>query len=113
MTLGDKLKNVFKKDNKQHEEGAAQKPEQGQGEAQGSDAAQDAGAELASRTSPVFDPKDVSVIYVLGGPGAGPSCSLTRLACMLNGINSGKGTQCARLVEERNFVHLSGSCAPL
>ncbi|KAI9199869.1 adenylate kinase-domain-containing protein [Polychytrium aggregatum] len=33
--------------------------------------------------------KDVSVVFVLGGPGAG------------------KGTQCARIVEEFGFVHLS------
>lgn len=39
--------------------------------------------------SPVFDPKDVSVIFVLGGPGAG------------------KGTQCSKLVAEQGFSHLS------
>ncbi|PLW28291.1 hypothetical protein PCANC_12002 [Puccinia coronata f. sp. avenae] len=38
---------------------------------------------------PVFDSKHVSVIFVLGGPGAG------------------KGTQCARLVADYSFVHLS------
>jgi len=38
---------------------------------------------------PVFDAKKVTVIYVLGGPGAG------------------KGTQCGRLVEDFNFSHLS------
>ncbi|KAI9566547.1 adenylate kinase-domain-containing protein [Boletus coccyginus] len=38
---------------------------------------------------PMFDPKKVTVIYVLGGPGAG------------------KGTQCGRLVEDFNFSHLS------
>lgn len=36
-----------------------------------------------------FDPKEVEVIFVLGGPGAG------------------KGTQCERLVEQFDFVHLS------
>lgn len=40
-------------------------------------------------SSPAFDSKQVTVIFVLGGPGAG------------------KGTQCARLVEEHQFVHLS------
>ncbi|GAA5879494.1 hypothetical protein JCM1840_003427 [Sporobolomyces johnsonii] len=40
-------------------------------------------------SAPAFDPKEVTVIFVLGGPGAG------------------KGTQCARLVNDYNFVHLS------
>jgi len=39
--------------------------------------------------SPVFDSSKITVIYVLGGPGAG------------------KGTQCARLVEDFGFCHLS------
>ncbi|CUS24914.1 LAQU0S21e01288g1_1 [Lachancea quebecensis] len=38
---------------------------------------------------PAFSDKDVSVIFVLGGPGAG------------------KGTQCANLVRDFQFVHLS------
>lgn len=38
---------------------------------------------------PAFDPAHITVIYVLGGPGAG------------------KGTQCAKLVEHKDFVHLS------
>ncbi|KZF26865.1 UMP-CMP kinase [Xylona heveae TC161] len=38
---------------------------------------------------PAFSPKDVGVIFVLGGPGAG------------------KGTQCANLVREYGFKHLS------
>lgn len=42
-----------------------------------------------SHTSPAFDPALVTVVYVLGGPGAG------------------KGTQCAKLVQEKDFVHLS------
>lgn len=45
--------------------------------------------EITSRTQPLFSPKDCKVIFVLGGPG------------------SGKGTQCARLVDEYGFVHLS------
>jgi len=40
-------------------------------------------------TSAVFDHKKITVIYVLGGPGAG------------------KGTQCALLVKDYDFVHLS------
>ncbi|KIJ69547.1 hypothetical protein HYDPIDRAFT_172914 [Hydnomerulius pinastri MD-312] len=39
--------------------------------------------------APAFDSSKVVVIYVLGGPGAG------------------KGTQCARLVDDFNFSHLS------
>ncbi|KAK6536033.1 hypothetical protein TWF281_000279 [Arthrobotrys megalospora] len=38
---------------------------------------------------PIFDPKDIKVIFVLGGPGVG------------------KGTQCAKLVKDYGFVHLS------
>ncbi|KAL5614623.1 hypothetical protein BROUX41_004722 [Berkeleyomyces rouxiae] len=43
----------------------------------------------ATADSPAFDPADVTVFFVLGGPGAG------------------KGTQCARLVSEYGFTHLS------
>ncbi|GAA5948614.1 hypothetical protein JCM3765_004944 [Sporobolomyces pararoseus] len=42
-----------------------------------------------SESGAAFDPKQVTVIFVLGGPGAG------------------KGTQCARLVQDHQFVHLS------
>lgn len=38
---------------------------------------------------PAFSPEQVSVVFVLGGPGAG------------------KGTQCAKLVSDYKFVHLS------
>ncbi|KAG1723606.1 UMP-CMP kinase [Suillus paluster] len=46
-----------------------------------------------SKSSPVFDAQKVTVIYVLGGPGAG------------NVI--GKGTQCSKLVDAFGFCHLS------
>jgi len=44
---------------------------------------------MAPSNQATFDPTEVTVIYVLGGPGAG------------------KGTQCARLVTNYGFVHLS------
>lgn len=44
---------------------------------------------VSSKTSPTFSPDDVTVLFVLGGPGAG------------------KGTQCARLVKDFGFTHLS------
>lgn len=47
------------------------------------------GAQIAQPDGPVFSPKDVTVLFVLGGPGAG------------------KGTQCAKLVEKHGFTHLS------
>ncbi len=42
-----------------------------------------------SKPVPTFSPDDVTVLFVLGGPGAG------------------KGTQCARLVSGYGFTHLS------
>ncbi|KIJ29862.1 hypothetical protein M422DRAFT_268640 [Sphaerobolus stellatus SS14] len=45
--------------------------------------------ENTASTTPAFDENKVTVVYVLGGPGAG------------------KGTQCAFLVEDFQFVHLS------
>jgi len=44
---------------------------------------------------PAFDNNKVTVIFVLGGPGAG------------------KGTQCSMLVQAHNFCHLSGPFATL
>ncbi|KAK5461025.1 bifunctional uridylate/adenylate kinase [Exophiala xenobiotica] len=43
----------------------------------------------SSNVSPVFDPQKVTVLFILGGPGAG------------------KGTQSANLVRDYGFVHLS------
>lgn len=45
--------------------------------------------QTSSNTTPRFSPKDVSVVFVLGGPG------------------SGKGTQSANLVRDFGFTHLS------
>lgn len=42
-----------------------------------------------NRTKPLFSPDEATVIFVLGGPGAG------------------KGTQCERLVRDYGFKHLS------
>lgn len=46
-------------------------------------------ADVNTVAAPSFDPARITVVYVLGGPGAG------------------KGTQCAKLVAEKSFVHLS------
>ncbi|RKF64137.1 Uridylate kinase [Erysiphe neolycopersici] len=43
----------------------------------------------SSKSKTTFSPSKVSVVFVLGGPGAG------------------KGTQCARLVRDYQFIHLS------
>jgi UMP-CMP kinase len=43
----------------------------------------------ATRTKPLWSPEDITLIFVLGGPGAG------------------KGTQCANLVSDYGFKHLS------
>lgn len=43
----------------------------------------------STNTSPAFDPEEVCVVFILGGPG------------------SGKGTQSAHLVEDYGFTHLS------
>ena len=43
----------------------------------------------SSNTTPTFDPQNVVVVYILGGPG------------------SGKGTQSAHLVRDFGFTHLS------
>ena len=43
----------------------------------------------ATRDKPLFSPDEVTVVFVLGGPGAG------------------KGTQCAKLVADFGFKHLS------
>lgn len=42
-----------------------------------------------AKPTPTFSPADVTVVFVLGGPGAG------------------KGTQCSKLVEQYGFTHLS------
>lgn len=53
------------------------------------DAAHPATSAEAVKPTPVFDSEKVTVIFVLGGPGAG------------------KGTQCANLVQDFGFCHLS------
>ena len=57
--------------------------------------------------TPVFDHSKITVIFVLGGPGAGTIIQLCRFFIELY-IDVGKGTQCARLVEDFGFCHLSG-----
>lgn len=61
----------------------------------------------AGPKSQVFDHERVKVFFVLGGPGAGrtsPPVHLTRS----KRDTSGKGTQCANLVKDFGFCHLSG-----
>ncbi|KAG0659683.1 hypothetical protein C6P46_005042 [Rhodotorula mucilaginosa] len=74
-------------------------------------------------SSPAFDPKEVTVVFVLGGPGAeraGADRGLLLHLDHLISLNSktsihamtlarlaGKGTQCAKLVKQHGFVHLS------
>ena len=43
----------------------------------------------STNLTPVFDPEQVTVVYILGGPG------------------SGKGTQSIHLVQDYGFTHLS------
>ncbi|KAF8609867.1 UMP-CMP kinase [Ceratobasidium sp. AG-I] len=78
MGLIDKTKEVLHL-NKKKEGDAPLSPTEGSS----------AAATTASTQTPAFDSKKVMVIYVLGGPGAG------------------KGTQCARIVQDFGFVHLS------
>lgn len=56
---------------------------------------------------PVFDNTKVTVVFVLGGPGAGMDDLVLFFFCLLI-LYIGKGTQCGRLVEDFNFSHLSG-----
>lgn len=58
-------------------------------------------------TSPEFDHTKVTVIFVLGGPGAGEVASMDTASSSYQSA-TGKGTQCARLVEDFGFCHLSG-----
>ena len=55
---------------------------------------------------PRFDKEKVTVIFVLGGPGAGASFLLSPFPTHAH-RRLGKGTQCSLLVEKYNFAHLS------
>ncbi|GAA95073.1 hypothetical protein E5Q_01728 [Mixia osmundae IAM 14324] len=59
------------------------------GRRQGQSVVPDAEKKPYRQAQTAFSPEEVTVIFVLGGPGAG------------------KGTQCAKLVDKYNFVHLS------
>ncbi|KAJ9474736.1 Uridylate kinase [Pseudozyma hubeiensis] len=85
MGLFDKLKH------KKHEEAqnGASAPAADPAAAPAVDSAPAPVAADAQKDTPRFDSSKVTVVFVLGGPGAG------------------KGTQCARLVEDYGFVHLS------
>ena len=58
---------------------------------------------------PVFDHAKVTVLFVLGGPGAGPSVPLLYSSLTHPVSPPGKGTQCANLVQDFGFCHLSGT----
>jgi len=57
---------------------------------------------------PVFDHKKITVIFVLGGPGAGSYCNYHGIRHISYRFLAGKGTQCAKIVEDFHFCHLSG-----
>ncbi len=71
------------------------------------------GDEVEGTTNrPIFEKEKVTVIFVLGGPGAGvsPLFPLPHTPIELiigHAPHSGKGTQCSLLVEKYNFSHLS------
>lgn len=56
----------------------------------------------------VFDGSKVTVLFVLGGPGAGLQWSTKEAYAYIHDTSAGKGTQCAELVKEFRFCHLSG-----
>jgi UMP-CMP kinase len=64
---------------------------------------------------PIFKREKVTVVFVLGGPGAGvslsflPAFALSPDSAMPSStyMSLGKGTQCDRLVEKYDFCHLS------
>lgn len=66
--------------------------------------------ETSSPQAKAFDHDKVKVVFVLRGPGVGMLhylCKLSPLP-MLKSVYAGKGTQCANLVRDYGFVHLSG-----
>jgi UMP-CMP kinase len=65
--------------------------------------------EATSSRKQVFDHTKVTVVYVLGGPGAGGWFGLfPNMESHSENLHTGKGTQCAKIVEDYGFVHLSG-----
>ncbi|WWC98065.1 hypothetical protein V866_004955 [Kwoniella sp. B9012] len=93
MTVIDKLKAVFSSDSPSQTSTSTSTPTphpEGQAPAHPSEPDAKAVPETAVLSDkPVFDQEKVTVIFVLGGPGAG------------------KGTQCERLVKDYGFKHLS------
>lgn len=68
-------------------------------------------ATTAQTTSQVFEKSKVTVIFVLGGPGAGKTRTPPLSLATETVPRSGKGTQCANLVDDFGFCHLSGACS--
>ena len=74
-----------------------------------SSAAQPATEVADKPKSPVFDNNKITVLFVLGGPGAGESRPCRHTQHRLTRLSlQGKGTQCANLVHDFGFCHLSG-----
>jgi UMP-CMP kinase len=99
MTVIDKIKGALHKDESVHsaapkETGLSSNPPP---------------SDLSTPEHPAFDSKLVTVVFVLGGPGAGKSSYLDFVGCLSLILSlTGKGTQCEHLVRDYGFKHLSG-----
>lgn len=63
---------------------------------------------LQKEKRPMFSKEHVHVIFVLGKPLIPIVHTITRVRLLtVGGPGSGKGTQCAKLVKDWDFVHLS------
>ena len=63
----------------------------------------------AVKKEPEFDASQITVLFVLGGPGAGKKPFIPTIRPRWpTSLIAGKGTQCANLVKDFAFCHLSG-----